>query len=215
MVPDAVSPQLIAKTGYGDVGQYDMLESPFLMYRFSDGVKLAEDLIQDLVSKHYTKFEVGDVVKHQESTGIITRIDHTLWLDQYEVTFGDTWEMLVGFNLEHASVLHSTAGVVLAAPQKYEPDEFEVDPWWYYRDDAVGDELMPIWYYDTIGGRVHIFTGVERGYLVANTVHNVTYVPKFSSDVVAKTTVDAVSTPLIALGSLGLVGAILLFDGAS
>jgi len=58
-------PQLLAKTGYGDVGAYDMLESPFLMYRFSDGVKLAEDLIQDLVSKHYTKYEVGDVVgKH-------------------------------------------------------------------------------------------------------------------------------------------------------
>jgi len=110
--------------------------------------------------------------------------------------------------LEHASVLHSTAGVVLTAPQKYEPDEFEVDP------DEVGDELMPIWYYDTIGGRVHIFTGVERGYLVANSMHNVTYVPMYSSDVVATTTPQAVSTPLIALGSLGLVGAILLFDAS-
>ena len=107
-------PQLIVREGLAEFNEYDVLELPFLMYRFPDGVKLAEDLLPLLVNKlNLPRVDVGDVVKYRGSTGTVTSIDHSTLLDQYEVTYLHNWQTNVGFDLEHTSVLASDGPTIL------------------------------------------------------------------------------------------------------
>ena len=209
-------PQLIIRAGLAQMGEWDVLEQPFLMYRFPDGVKLAEDLFPLLVNIHnLPRFKVGDLVRYRGSTGTVTSIDSDTILDQYEVTYLHTWQTNVGFDLVHASVLNPDGPLILTQPDRYEPEDFVVDPFLCYQDSGVGDVLQPIWYYDTVGGRVHIFVGVERSYMKMQTMPNMIHHCYEPEVYAAKDEVKdkKISTPLLALGTVGLVGAILLVDG--